>query len=289
VQKPGPAAETAAGAGVAATTRNGRRSELQPARAADLRAELRAARRARRQAERAEIRRFTGAARRRRIGWIVALGSVATVLGLVALAVFSPALALRQIEIVGAERLDEAEVAAALEDELGRPLAFLDEGRIADRLGDFALIRSFVVELVPPDTMRVRIEERQPIGVVVSGSVFQLVDPAGIVIETSETRPDGVPLLELPLGDDGTVRRGVAEVLLALPGGVLERVDRITATTRDDVSFTLRGSDQRVVWGSAEDSERKALVLSALLGKWGSKGPGEYDVSGSGSATFRLF
>jgi len=41
------------------------------------------------------------------------------------------------------------------------------------------------------------------------------------------------------------------------------------------------------VWGSAENPERKALVLEALLDKWRSKGPGEYDVSGSGSATFR--
>ena len=202
-------------------------------------------------------------------------------------AVFSPALALRDIEVEGTDRLDPAVVAAALEGELGLPLALVDESRIADELSSFPLIRSFVVELQPPDSLRVIIDERRPIGVVVSGIVFQLVDPAGIVVETSDTRPDGVPLLEFPLGDDGTIRRAVAEVLLALPDDVLAQVDRITATTRDDVTFTLRGSDQRVVWGSAENPERKALVLEALLDKWRSKGPGEYDVSGSGSATFR--
>lgn len=256
---------------------------------ADPRAALRAAARERRRAERAEIRRFTRASRRRRNAWIIAGAVVVSIVGLVAVLVFSPALALREIEVVGAERLDGAQIEEALEGQLGVPLVFVDERRIADELGDFALIRSYVVELLPPSTMRVVIEERQPIGVVVSGSVFQLIDPAGIVVESIETRPEGVPLIDLPVGDDGTVRQAIAEVLLALPADVLERVDRVTATTRDDVSFTMHRSDQRVVWGGAAGSERKALVLAALLETWAGKGPGEYDVSGSGSATFRQF
>lgn len=269
-------------------TRTSARSP-QGARAADVTGELRSARRARLRAERAEIKRFTRAARRRRTAWLIGLGAVVALLLSVTAAVFSPALALRTIKVEGTDRLDPAAVTTALQGELGLPLALVDESRIADELSGFPLIRSFVVELEPPDSLRVVIDERQPIGVVVSGDIFQLVDPAGIVVETSQTRPDAVPLLELPLGDDGTVRRAVAGVLLALPDDVLAQVDRITATTRDDVTFTLRDSDQRVVWGSAENPERKALVLEALLAKWRSKGPGEYDVSGSGSATFRLF
>lgn len=215
------------------------------------------------------------------------LGVLLAAVGIVAVAVFSPALALRSIEVSGTQRIPAADIEDALAGELGTPLALLDERRVADELGDFALIRSFVVELVPPDTMRVEIVEREPIGVVVSGAVFQLVDPAGVVIESTAARPEGVPLLELPAGDEGRIREAVAEVLLALPADVLTRVDRITATTRDDVAFSLRDSEQRVVWGAAEDSARKADVLAVLLQHHAGAGPGEYDVSAPRTAVFR--
>ena len=61
----------------------------------------------------------------------------------------------------------------------------------------------------------------------------------------------------------------------------------ITARTRDDVTLTLAGNGQRVVWGSAEDSDRKAAILAALLARFASSGAGEYDVSAPGSAVFR--
>ena len=49
----------------------------------------------------------------------------------------------------------------------------------------------------------------------------------------------------------------MTEVLLALPPDVLARVDAIAATTKDDVTLTLVGSQQRVVWGSAERARRQ--------------------------------
>ena len=49
----------------------------------------------------------------------------------------------------------------------------------------------------------------------------------------------------------------MAEVLLALPPAVLAQVDTIAAQTQDDVTLTLTGSAQRVVWGSADDRSRR--------------------------------
>ncbi len=79
----------------------------------------------------------------------------------------------------------------------------------------------------------------------------------------------------------------MAEVLLALPPEVLAQVESISARTRDDVTLTLSGSGQRVVWGSASNSDRKAAILAALLARFAGSGPGEYDVSAPGSAVFR--
>ncbi len=234
------------------------------------------------------MRRFTRRSRRRRLGWLVA-GTLVVLLGLlVALAVYSPILALRTIVVDGTLRLDPTQIAEAVSGQEGVPLALLDEDRLRRELGEFALIRSYSTEIVPPDTLLIHIIERSPIGVVPTATGFDLVDPAGIVVETTAARPVGVPIIELG-GEaiESAAFRSMAEVLVALPPAVLTQVDRITARTRDDVTLALVGTDQRVVWGSAEDSAFKARVLAALLARFGGSGSGEYDVSAPDSPVFR--
>lgn len=259
-----------------------------PARPRSARAEFAAAERRRRREERAEIRRFTRAARHRRIGVLAGVLVVLMLAGLVATAVFSPVLALRHIVVDGTERLEPAALVDALDDQIGTPLALLDEGRIRSALGEFTLIRSYVTELVPPDTMLVHIVERSPIGVIAGPDGFRLVDPAGVTIDTTLTQPEGTPLIELADGNDvrGEAFRSMAEVLLALPPGVLAQVTTIQARTRDDVTLSLAGSSQRVRWGSAEDSDRKAAVLAQLIALHKGHGPGVYDVSAPGIGIF---
>ncbi len=264
------------------------RDLAQPARPRSARAEFSAAEKRRKREERAELRRFTRRARRRRMGWLGALGVVVVLLVLVFGAVFSPILALRQVVVDGTQRLDAAAIAKAVDGQLGVPLALLDEDRIRTELAGFSLIRSYVTELVPPGTLLIHIVERAPIGVIATPDGFQLTDPAGVAIETTVARPDGYPQIELASGDDvsGAGFRSMAEVLLALPPAVLAQVDTIAARTRDDVTLTLTGSAQRVVWGSADDSESKAAVLTGLIALHKGDGPGEYDVSAPGIGVF---
>jgi len=248
----------------------------------------RSAARLRRRYEKAEVRRFTRRARRRRIGWLAALGVVGLIAVLVAGAVFSPILALREIRVVGTSRLDPAVVVDAVSGQLGTPLALIDEGRLRDELGEFTSIRSYVTELVPPGTLVIHVVERSPLGLVATATGFDVVDAAGVVLESAAARPEGLPLLQLDA--DGVAGRGfasIAEVLVALPPEVLAQVESIAARTRDDVTLSLAGTSQRVVWGSAADSQRKAAVLAALLGMYASAGPGQYDVSAPGIAVFR--
>jgi cell division protein FtsQ len=238
--------------------------------------------------ERAEVRRFTRHARRRRIGWLTGFAILAVTAALIAIAVFSPILALREIRVEGTTRLDPAVVTEAVSGQLGTPLALIDENRIRDELGQFTSIRSYVTELVPPGTLVIHIVERTPLGVIATPNGFDVVDAAGVVLESSPARPDSLPLLQVDeAGAEGTGFEAMVEVLIALPPGVLAQVESIVARTRDDVTLTLVGSGQRVVWGSAADSERKADILAALLERFATAGPGEYDVSAPGSAVFR--
>lgn len=227
------------------------------------------------------MRRFTRTARRRRMGWLAGTLVLLSLVALVATAVFSPILALRHVVVDGTSRLDAKTLVAAVDGQLGTPLALLDEGRLKRELGAFTLIRSYVTELVPPDTLLIHIVERSPIGVLAGAGGYRLVDPAGVTIDTTVAAPKGVPVMQLADGDDVSSAgfRAMAEVLLALPPEVLGQVATISAQTNDDVTLTLSGSSQRVIWGSADDSVEKAAVLAALIKIHKGHGAGYYDVS----------
>lgn len=227
---------------------------------------LRRAARERKAFERGEVKRFTRRARsRRRVILGAVLATIALVGGMV-VAVFSPLLSLQEIQIVGTSRIDPTALHDALDDQLGTPLALVDFGEITTELGRFPLVRSYTTESVPPHTLIITVEEREPIGLVTDGSSFAVVDPAGIVLEAVAARPAGLPLInagEASIGNTGFTT--AVEVLLALPPDLLARVDTITASTKDDVTFSLTGGAQSVKWGSADGSDTKARVLSALV------------------------
>lgn len=249
----------------------------------DARAARRAARaaaRERKRFERGEVRRFTRRSRTRRTLWLTIVGIVAALAVVLAIAIFSPLLALREITVEGTSRIDKADVVAAIDGQLGTPLALLDNSRIVTELSDFALIRSFVTETVPPGTLVVHIVEREPVAVIAAGERFALIDPAGIVVRTMTKRPDELPLItvEGEATPSNTAFESAVEVLLALPDDLLARVDSVTASTKDDVTFTFRGKGQKVVWGSVDLSAQKARVLDTLLGLKNASTVTKYDV-----------
>ncbi|MEV8212150.1 FtsQ-type POTRA domain-containing protein [Leifsonia sp. NPDC077715] len=248
---------------------------------------LRAARRERKRLERGEVRRFTKRSRRRRYAWLAAAGVVVALVLAVTIVAYSPLLALKHIQVSGTSRLDAATVEKKLSDQLGTPLPLLDQASISADLAAFPLIRSYTVESHPPDSIVVRVVERQPVGVIQRGTAFTLVDAAKVPIASSEKRPDGYPLIAASGGaadvDADSGFAAAAGVLSALPADVLAQVDTIAAKTKDDVSFTLRGGGATVVWGSAEDSSLKAADLAALLKS--APDAGRYDVSSPHSVT----
>jgi len=248
-------------------------------------AELRRAARARKRFERGEIRRFTRRTRSRRTVWLSLAGVVAALAIVLAVAVFSPILALRTITIEGTSRIPKEDVLKAVDGQLGTPLALVDAARLERDLSGFALIRSYVTETVPPNAIVIHIVERQPVGVMQRGDSFDLVDPAGIAVQSTTERPADVPLIVVEDGKtDGAAFDSAVEVLLALPADMLAKVDTITASTQDDVRFVMRGVGQSVVWGSADRSTYKARVLTALVAKTTQSVKYEYDVSAPESA-----
>lgn len=192
----------------------------------------------------------------------------------------SPLMALDTIRVVGADRLDPDAIADSLDEHLGTPLALLDEAAIRDDLASFALIRSYTTEVVPPHTLVVRVIERVPIAIVQRGSSVELIDAAGVVVERAAERPVGIPALAPGSADvESLAFESAVAVLSSLPPELRAQVDVISASTRDDVTFSMTGVGHRVVWGSAERSRLKARVLATALGATDQSQAWEYDVS----------
>jgi cell division protein FtsQ len=213
------------------------------------------------------------------VTWIVSVAVVLVIGGFVTGAVYSPLLALKTVRVEGASRVSVSSVQNAVRDQIGTPLALVNFDEITRSLAKIPLIRSFVTETVPPNTLVIKIAERAPIASLATSSGFSVVDPAGVVISTSAQRVTGLPLIELgSASKHSQAFTSAVGVLLALPANLLGQVDTLTAQTPDDVTLTLTGG-KIVVWGSQEQSDLKARVLAAMMKAAPSANAVRYDVS----------
>lgn len=245
-------------------------------------AENRAVRRAareRRRFERGEVRRFTKRARRRRLVALVVAGSLVALAAVVGIAAYSPLMAVRSIEISGTQRVDAAALQGALGDQLGVPLTLVNRDEVGRVLGASPLIQSYSVQTRPPGTLVIAVVERTPLGVLAKDGRFDLVDAAGVVIESADAAQAGYPVLSTPSGDaSGAGFRATARVLQTLPASLAGQVTVATATTGDDVSLTL-ANGARIVWGGSNESALKAVVLEKLMATTDPATIASYDVS----------
>ncbi len=224
-----------------------------------------AAARARRKALRAEVRRFTARQRRRRMVWIgVGAALIVLVLGTLGIA-YSPLLAVRDVTVIGAERLDAGEVAAALSGQVGTPLPLVDSSEVKAALVAFPLVETYTLEARPPHELIVRIVERTPIGSIDSAAGHTLVDAAGVALSTTPDAPEGFPVLEITGGVGSRAFQAVGTVFRSLPEELRVQVTKITATTANDVTLTLGGTRTDIVWGNADRSPLKVIVLEAAM------------------------
>jgi cell division protein FtsQ len=179
---------------------------------------------------------------------------------------WSPLLDVRRVEVVGAHHVPVTEIRATAAVQMGRPLARLDADGIADRVESIARVADVAIDRRWPHTIRIIVEERTPAVAVAGTGGFLLVDGTGFAFETVATRPAGVPLVvgadAAALGADRV--DAVVETLAAIPPVIRAKVTEVAAPSAETVALTLRDG-VHIVWGSAQDGARKAIVLTALM------------------------
>ncbi|WP_142058017.1 cell division protein FtsQ/DivIB [Pseudarthrobacter sp. B4EP4b] len=204
--------------------------------------------------------------RRKRNILVVAAILVAVVAGLIAAAVFTPALAVRTISVSGTHLLTPAQVEAALEPLHGKPLPQVTDEEVGRLLEPLVQVKSVSAEARPPSGLAVAVRERVPVALVKQGEQYQLVDVEGVQLaSTDDPASVSLPVID---GGAGTIGkdlfRATAQVLGALPPDVLAKLSNASAQSVDAVELKLVDG-QTIVWGNAGEKELKARVLAALL------------------------
>ena len=200
----------------------------------------------------------------RRALWV--LGSLLVVGSLVWLAFWSPVLAVRSIEVSGLTGADRAAVSTLVGVEQGTPLARVDLDAVEERVRTRRTIAEVSVERGWPSTLRVRTVSRQPALVLKNPQgQLEVVDSTGISYDTVTAPPAGVPVVSAA-STKGTTKEALEaalSVVSTLPPPLARQVSAIRVSTANLVSFTLGGVD--VVWGGADEAERKVQIIQALL------------------------
>jgi len=213
-----------------------------------------------------EIRLFTQGTRRKRAVAISITSAFSALIILVLATMFTPLLAVGNIQIGGANRLSEKSIENALKSQIGKPLPMVSSSEIATALKPFALIESFTLVSLPPHTLRINITERQPIAIIGIAGVNYLYDPAGVRVARA-TGSEKLPYIAISGNPENSKEfRAAIDVLMALPAELLSRVSGIDAKSKDDVTLTLRGyAGQRIIWGDQSNAVLKSKVLDALI------------------------
>lgn len=197
-----------------------------------------------------------------------------------ALAWFSPALSVRQIQVQGRTALSQEQVRQALDVAVGTPLLQVDLNGAAARVAALPRVARATVNRDYPSALVVSVQERVPVVFIDKPDGAHLLDLHGVDFATGPPTPD-VPRLIVPHPVPGDLLTSTAlGVLAALPPTVRTQVAQLAPVSPVDLRFTL-GDGRTVRWGAPEETERKGAVLAALLTQ-----PGHtYDVSSPGLPT----
>lgn len=222
---------------------------------------------------------------RRWVVWryvLLALLAVAGIAVGIWLVFFSTVLAVTGVEVEGNELLSDREIEVAADVPTGEPLARADLDAIKERVKSLSAVESVDVSREWPDKVRIEVDEREAVAVVLRDSRYRGLDANGVIFRDYVRPPRGLPVIRIAADTRGEAMAEGAAVVGVLPSDITRRIAYVELATVDEISLILHNGDV-VVWGSAEDAEDKAKVLAALLQQDGAV----YDVSVPAHPTIR--
>jgi cell division protein FtsQ len=218
----------------------------------------------------------------------IVVGVVGLVVG-IGWALLGPKLlVVRSVVVKGTHLVTPAQVRTAAGISPRVPMIRVDTRAAARRVDGITQVRSATVAKSWPDRIVITVHERTPaLAVRVPGTPeFDLIDPAGVVVRTTRTRPADMPVFQATVapgalrGNPGVA--AVATVLHQVPASLARQVAAVAAPTADSVKLGL-ANGITIVWGDTGDARAKAAELAILM----RTSARYYDVSAPGTAVTR--
>jgi cell division protein FtsQ len=215
-------------------------------------------------------------ARRRRTRWraaFFALAGLAIVGGAGWALLGNRVFVVRSVTVTGTHLLAPGQVIAAADVSLGTPLLSVDTGAVTRRVEAIGDVASATVTEDWPDHLAITVTERVPaMAVRMAGGGYDLVDPTGVIVRYTTTKPAALPVLVTSL--PGGALRGnpavsaAAGVLAELQPWLARQVAEVTSAAvpagPQQVTLSLRDG-KTVQWGSVGNAAQKNRELSVLL------------------------
>jgi cell division protein FtsQ len=187
---------------------------------------------------------------------------------------FTPIMSARETVITGLTAITEDEIRQVASVQPGTPLLQIDTDTVAERVASIRRVASARVQREYPSTLRITVEERIPLVVKDYPDGPHLFDRDGVDFVTGPP-PPGLPYIDTETpGPSDPATTAALEVLTSLPPEVSGQVSRVEAPSVAAITLILFDG-RKVVWGTTDRTQEKALKLAALLTQ-----PGQtYDVS----------
>lgn len=211
---------------------------------------------------------------------LVAIGIVAALVALVAVAWFSPLLALRQVSVSGGEFVDYDEVSDfVLDSEAGRPLPQVRPGSVEDAVLDaFPKAAKASVHYGGPRTLTIEITDRTPVLAIEGSSGYRLYDADAVDLGVVDDAPKSLTVLGRSGGEpDRKTVSAVVRFMGSLRPELRRQLTTVEAKDEMSIKGRLDTGDHKaaVVFGDANDPSLKVRTAVQLA----DEGRTEIDVS----------
>ncbi len=104
---------------------------------------------------------------------------------------------INEIEVKGAGEISAEEIIFAGQVSKGKSIIFLREEKIAERIkNEFPVVKSVEINRILPDKISLVIDERSPVGFIITADGFWLMDSNTVPFAYQSEKPDGYPLIK---------------------------------------------------------------------------------------------
>lgn len=222
-------------------------------------------------------RKISEVRRRRRIRFVILTVVLIGVIWLGVSVYNSDYFLVKQVKIKGNKHLSAKHITQLADIEKGERLLRVPTGKIRDKIEGESWVKDAYVRRSLPDTIEIEVQERQPVVIIDNNKNKVLIDDEYIVagycdrVEAYDLPAiKELPIGKLPLGKKvkSSSFDNAMKCLTSLDKTTRKSISIILATKPDKLSmYTKQGVE--ILYGKAEDTEKKNQVIKKILKKDG--------------------